>query len=273
MVTDVYQYDPYGQVTLGSTKHTDFYGYNAESYNPNTGLEYLRARYYNAEKGRFFQEDTNLGDITDPLILNRYAYVKNSPPNYEDPTGNEPEIDYGQLAIDAYQYIIGDKVEAVKNYFNLKAEDVKEFFHSVKETAVGTAEIVDRVIDTEIITGVGVGVDATVADVNITLILFKEARTLDIHGNINMEAEDLSATAMSSQNFLGGAISHKYIPEKGKYQWVVNTTIGGVDINSESLYVELTGMEAYMGVGAGYHIRLNLQELCNLLNELADTCG
>ena len=34
MVTDVYQYDPYGQVTLGSTKHTDFYGYNAESYKP-----------------------------------------------------------------------------------------------------------------------------------------------------------------------------------------------------------------------------------------------
>ena len=90
MVTDVYQYDPYGQVTLGSTKHTDFYGYNAESYNPNTGLEYLRARYYNAEEGRFFQEDTNLGDVTDPLTLNRYAYVKNSPLNYVDPSGHEP---------------------------------------------------------------------------------------------------------------------------------------------------------------------------------------
>ena len=90
MVTDVYQYDPYGQVTLGSTKHTDFYGYNAESYNPNTGLEYLRARYYNAEEGRFFQEDTNLGDATDPLTLNRYAYVKNSPLNYVDPSGHEP---------------------------------------------------------------------------------------------------------------------------------------------------------------------------------------
>lgn len=90
MVTDVYQYDLYGQVTLGSTKHTDFYGYNAESYNPNTGLEYLRARYYNAEEGRFFQEDTNLGDVTDPLTLNRYAYVKNSPLNYVDPSGHEP---------------------------------------------------------------------------------------------------------------------------------------------------------------------------------------
>lgn len=75
-------------MTLGSTEHTDFYGYNAESYNPNTGLEYLRARYYNADKGRFFQEDTYLGDITDPLTLNRYAYTKNSPLNYVDPSGN-----------------------------------------------------------------------------------------------------------------------------------------------------------------------------------------
>ena len=63
----------------------------AESYNPNTGLEYLRARYYNADKGRFFQEDTYLGDITDPLTLNRYAYVKNSPLNYADPSGHVAE--------------------------------------------------------------------------------------------------------------------------------------------------------------------------------------
>ena len=91
MVTSVYQYDPYGQVTLGSTEHTDFYRYNAESFNPNTGLEYLRARYYNADKGRFFQEDTYLGDITDPLTLNRYAYTKNSPLNYVDPSGHKTE--------------------------------------------------------------------------------------------------------------------------------------------------------------------------------------
>ena len=88
MVTAVYRYDPYGQVSLGSTEHKDFYGYNGESYNPNTGLEYLRARYYNPNQGRFFQEDTYLGRITDPLSLNRYAYVKNSPLNYTDPSGH-----------------------------------------------------------------------------------------------------------------------------------------------------------------------------------------
>ena len=49
----------------------------------------MRARYYNADKGRFFQEDTYLGDITDPLTQNRYAYTKNSPLNYVDPSGHK----------------------------------------------------------------------------------------------------------------------------------------------------------------------------------------
>ena len=91
MVTAAYQYDPYGQMEHGSTKHTDFYGYNGESYNPNTGLVYLRARYYNAGQGRFFQEDTYAGTAADPLTQNRYAYVKNSPLNYIDPSGHKNE--------------------------------------------------------------------------------------------------------------------------------------------------------------------------------------
>ena len=41
-------------------------------------------------RNKIFQEDTNLGDITDPLTLNRYAYGKNNPLNYVDPSGHEP---------------------------------------------------------------------------------------------------------------------------------------------------------------------------------------
>lgn len=37
----------------------------------------------------FFQEDTYLGNIIDPLTLNRYANVKNSPMNYVGPSGLE----------------------------------------------------------------------------------------------------------------------------------------------------------------------------------------
>ena len=36
----------------------------------------------------FISEDSYLGDITDPLTLNRYNYVKGSPLNYMDPSGH-----------------------------------------------------------------------------------------------------------------------------------------------------------------------------------------
>ena len=88
MVTNVYQYTPFGQVTLGSAAYEGFFAYGGESYNPNTGLEYLRARYYDTGNGNFLTEDTYLGNLIDPLTRNRYSYVKNNPVNYVDPSGH-----------------------------------------------------------------------------------------------------------------------------------------------------------------------------------------
>ena len=39
------------------------------------------------ETANFLTEDSYLGNITDPLTLNRYNYVKSSPLNYIDPSG------------------------------------------------------------------------------------------------------------------------------------------------------------------------------------------
>ena len=89
MVTNVYQYTPFGQVTLGSAAYEGFYAYGGESYNPNTGLEYLRARYYDTGNGNFLTEDTYLGNLIDLLTQNRYSYVKNNPVNYVDPSGHK----------------------------------------------------------------------------------------------------------------------------------------------------------------------------------------
>ncbi len=65
-----------------------FYAYNAESYNPNTEMQYLRARYYKPETANFLTEDNYLGDILKPLTLNRYNYCAGNPVNYKDPSGN-----------------------------------------------------------------------------------------------------------------------------------------------------------------------------------------
>jgi 3D (Asp-Asp-Asp) domain-containing protein len=54
------------------------------------GLEYLRARWYDAGTGRFTSEDLWEGDSRDPLTLNPYLYVLNNPVNLTDPTGRFP---------------------------------------------------------------------------------------------------------------------------------------------------------------------------------------
>jgi RHS repeat-associated protein len=61
-----------------------FTGYERDG---ETGNDYAFARYYNQRLGRFMSGDPLGGDITDPQSLNRYAYVRNNPINFIDPTG------------------------------------------------------------------------------------------------------------------------------------------------------------------------------------------
>ena len=83
-----YNYDPFGEMTEGKPYQDLVFGYNGEEYNPTTGLQYLRARYYDVNMGRFGVEDDYLGNFKDPDTLNRYAYTANNPVNFIDPTGN-----------------------------------------------------------------------------------------------------------------------------------------------------------------------------------------
>ncbi|PPA86071.1 hypothetical protein C4A75_05575 [Brevibacillus laterosporus] len=64
--------------------------YVGEVYDEESGLIYLRARYYDPNDGRFITEDTYKGQVDNPLSLNRYSYVYNNPIRFDDPTGNIP---------------------------------------------------------------------------------------------------------------------------------------------------------------------------------------
>lgn len=83
-----YRYDPYGVLVSGTPDAVNYYGYNGESTGAKTGLQYLRARYYQASTGTFTSEDSDLGSKREPLTRNRYAYVTNNPANYQDPSGH-----------------------------------------------------------------------------------------------------------------------------------------------------------------------------------------
>ena len=105
-VAEYYSYDPFGEMTTEGKEGTSktpleakndnglsdndvLWGYNGEEYIEEVGLQYLRQRHYSPETGTFTSQDTNEGDLTNPLSQNRYIYAENDPVNGNDPGGDK----------------------------------------------------------------------------------------------------------------------------------------------------------------------------------------
>ncbi|MEW9625818.1 RHS repeat-associated core domain-containing protein [Rhodanobacter geophilus] len=81
-----YDYMPYGDAVTSLGSPPDGPGYTGHVNDPETGLVYMQARYYQPF-GRFLSPDPvgpTPGDIYD---FNRYAYTDNNPVNHIDPDG------------------------------------------------------------------------------------------------------------------------------------------------------------------------------------------
>jgi RHS repeat-associated protein len=65
-------------------------GYINERFDPETGLQYLNARYHDPLLARFLTPDTWDPDLPG-VDINRYAYAGNDPVNGSDPSGHSYE--------------------------------------------------------------------------------------------------------------------------------------------------------------------------------------
>jgi RHS repeat-associated protein len=63
--------------------------YTGKERDSESGLDYMDARYYGSTMGRFMSPDPILssGHEEDPQTWNKYAYARNNPLRYTDPTG------------------------------------------------------------------------------------------------------------------------------------------------------------------------------------------
>lgn len=117
--TNRYDYDIWGNILSRRESISNPFKYAGEIYDEETGLYYLRARYYDPSVGRFITKDTYEGDITNPLSLNLYTYVHNSPLRYVDPSG----------------HLIKELFQGVVNFFKgdkrFSEENVKYFDENV----------------------------------------------------------------------------------------------------------------------------------------------
>ena len=139
-----YVYDAYGNiqklgmykdVSTDSAAYASPYGYNGEYSHALSGLQYLRARYYNAESGSFISKDSYAGNIRSILSANRYTYGENNPLGYADPSGHSILSKIKNTAT-SIKNSISNAVTSVKNTVKNAATAVKNYvsdrYNSIK---------------------------------------------------------------------------------------------------------------------------------------------
>ena len=86
-ITDERVFDAFGRPLETSGETAGAPGFAGEHADPLTGLYDLRARWYEAELGRFLTVDPHPGALRSADTLHRYAYALNDPTNRLDPSG------------------------------------------------------------------------------------------------------------------------------------------------------------------------------------------
>ncbi len=87
LITDRYTYDAFGVLLDQSGTFGNSSQFAGEQRDSETGLDYLRARYYDPLLGRFVSKDAFGGVIERPASQNSYLYADANPVSNTDPSG------------------------------------------------------------------------------------------------------------------------------------------------------------------------------------------
>jgi RHS repeat-associated protein len=87
-LANTYDYEAFGEVLNQTGTVENGYLFAGEQFDSTLDQYYLRARYYNPASGRFTQQDSWMGNNSDPITLHKYLYANVDPVNNVDPSGN-----------------------------------------------------------------------------------------------------------------------------------------------------------------------------------------
>ncbi len=114
-LTQTYSFDSFGKTTPTGSVVNPFQ-YTGRESDPETGLYYYRARYYDQTTGRFIGEDPieNLGGI------NFYSYASGDPVDFFDPFGlrDYNAAETAALLQQAYAAATAGRLQGLRNIYN-----------------------------------------------------------------------------------------------------------------------------------------------------------
>ena len=95
-----HDYFPFGDEP-GNAPNPAAQRFTGQQRDRESGMDYFGARYYMQRPGRFTTADPGHvgGDTIDPQSWNAYAYARNNPLRFVDPTGRDYEVHYGDGSV------------------------------------------------------------------------------------------------------------------------------------------------------------------------------
>jgi len=104
-IINTYEYAAFGPILTSNEGIQNHYLYTGEYEDQITDFLYLRARYYDKDRGMFISRDPIHGVERKPISLNGYRYCLNNPLNCTDFTGKFASISENAVASAIYGYL------------------------------------------------------------------------------------------------------------------------------------------------------------------------
>lgn len=159
--------DPDGTTADLASTDAQAIGFTGYVKDPESGLYYARARYYDPRLARFTTQDPERGDTLQPPSLHRYLYAYANPAVYVDPDGRcgtpvLSPVECEQMQLDQAAVMTGIDPSTPEGYqaasefqVGRATGQMRGAWNAVKDTAQFAADIPGSVVD--LIPGVDVG--------------------------------------------------------------------------------------------------------------------
>ena len=156
-----YAYDAYGKMLGGDPNVTDRKSvtdllYAGEQFDAGLQMEYLRARYYDQNTGRFGQLDPFDGNSDDPQSLHKYAYAHCDPVNGIDPSGEFFLLDILSVMSNMMtMYSFGQSAMQAVNSFKA-LDQLVENFRGLAESELLDLEVIFEIRNESLLSAISI---------------------------------------------------------------------------------------------------------------------